>query len=217
MRRFWIDIRKEANGVKIEVGKGVEVTGFMKRSFDSIGNKSWPPTHVAFAAWDSKVEYKVCLNQSGKMLWQGRIPFIFTFQCPVPLAGLTITEIVTSLSVKRCLFRRPRVTAILTGWDFCMTKHLFLNLSILVTGCTPGFYSQCGGEPIHLWFLWRSGGRGHLDRREKAGRFLRLAWWNSLGLSELVSEQSESPTWGVRRNFCPELLSQQLERWLLLK
>ena len=67
MRRFWIDIRKEANGVKIEVGKGVEVTGFMKRSFDSIGNKSWPPTHVAFAAWDSKVEYKVCLNQSGKI------------------------------------------------------------------------------------------------------------------------------------------------------
>ena len=67
MRRFWIDIRKEANGVKIEVGKGTEVTGFMSRSWDSISIACWPPTHVAFAAWNSKVDYKFCLNQPGKI------------------------------------------------------------------------------------------------------------------------------------------------------
>ena len=67
MRRFWIVIRNEANDVKIEVGKGTEVRGFMSRSWGSIGNYSWPPTHVAFAAWNSKIDFKFCLNQTGKI------------------------------------------------------------------------------------------------------------------------------------------------------
>ena len=66
MRRFWIDVRKEGYGVKIEVGKGTEIRGFMSRSWDSIGNNSFPPTHVAFAAWGEKIDYKFCLNKPGK-------------------------------------------------------------------------------------------------------------------------------------------------------
>ena len=65
MRRFWIDIKKEGDGVKIDVGKGSEVSGFMSRSWNSNPYNSWPPTHVAFAAWNSKMEYKFCLKQTG--------------------------------------------------------------------------------------------------------------------------------------------------------
>ena len=64
MRRFWIDIRKKTNdGVRIVVGKGSELAGFMSRSWDSNRYNSWPPTHVAFAANKSKIEYKFCLNE----------------------------------------------------------------------------------------------------------------------------------------------------------
>ena len=66
MRRFWIDVRMEGGGVRIEVGEGTEVTGFMSRPWTSNPYNSWPPTHVAFAAWNSKVDYKFCLNQPGK-------------------------------------------------------------------------------------------------------------------------------------------------------
>ena len=61
MRRFWIDIRKEGDVVKIEVGKGAEVTGFMSRTWDSNSFNSWPPTHVAFAAYGEEINYKFCL------------------------------------------------------------------------------------------------------------------------------------------------------------
>ena len=64
MRRFWIDIRKEANGegVRIVVGKGSELVGFMRRSWESNRYNAWPPTHVAFAASESGVDYKFCLE-----------------------------------------------------------------------------------------------------------------------------------------------------------
>ena len=69
MRRFWIDIRKGlGGGVSIEVGKGTEERGFMRRSWARIRYKSWPPTHIAFAAWDNKIEYQFCLNQTSKGL-----------------------------------------------------------------------------------------------------------------------------------------------------
>ena len=71
MRSFWIDIKKEGNGVRIEAGKGTEATGFMSRSWNSNRYNSWPPTQVAFAAWLTKVDYKFCLkNQPGKKYLQ---------------------------------------------------------------------------------------------------------------------------------------------------
>ena len=63
MRRFWIKIRKEGTGVRIEAGKGTENTGFMSRTLDNNRYDHWPPTHVAFAANKSKIEYKFCLNE----------------------------------------------------------------------------------------------------------------------------------------------------------
>ena len=68
MRKFWIDIMEEGDVVRIEVGQGTEVTGFMSRTWDSNPYNSWPPTHVAFAAWDNPVDYEFCLNQQGKIL-----------------------------------------------------------------------------------------------------------------------------------------------------
>ena len=71
MRSFWIDIKKEGDGVRIDVGKGTETTGFMSRSWNSNPYNSWPPTQVAFAAWLTKVDYKFCLkNQPGKKYLQ---------------------------------------------------------------------------------------------------------------------------------------------------
>ena len=71
MRSFWIDIKKEEDGVRIEVGKGTETTGFMSRFWESNPYNSWPPTYVAFGAWNSKVDYKFCLKQTGNlnMFW----------------------------------------------------------------------------------------------------------------------------------------------------
>ena len=63
MRQFWIEIMEEGNGVRIEVGQGTEVTGFMSRSWDNNPYNSWPPTHVAFAAWKTQVDYEFCLNE----------------------------------------------------------------------------------------------------------------------------------------------------------
>ena len=78
MRKFWIDVRKEGDGVKIEVGKGTEIRGFMSRSWDSIGYNSFPPTHVAFSAWNNKIDFKFCLNEPGK----GRLKiFLFRLFC----------------------------------------------------------------------------------------------------------------------------------------
>merc|ERR550539_1709923 len=69
MRTFWIDIKKEGNGVRIEAGEGTEATGFMSRSWGSNRYNSWPPTYVAFAAWDQEIDYKFCLkNQPGKIV-----------------------------------------------------------------------------------------------------------------------------------------------------
>jgi len=69
MRRFWIDIKREGAGVKIDVGKGTEVTGFMSRTWDTNPYGSWPPKYVAFAASPSplpfvptEIEYKFCLS-----------------------------------------------------------------------------------------------------------------------------------------------------------
>ena len=68
MRIFWIDIREEGAGVRIDVGKGTEATGFMSRTWDTNPYPSWPPTHVAFAAlgYGKEIEYKFCLMQPGK-------------------------------------------------------------------------------------------------------------------------------------------------------
>ena len=63
MRIFWTDINKEGNGVRIEVGQGTEVTGFMSRSWDNNPYNSWPPTHVAFAAFGKEINYEFCLNE----------------------------------------------------------------------------------------------------------------------------------------------------------
>lgn len=69
MRSFWIDIKREGAGVKIDVGKGTEVTGFMSRTWDTMVHTwnphgSWPPTYVAFAAFvlGPEIEYKFCLS-----------------------------------------------------------------------------------------------------------------------------------------------------------
>jgi len=67
MRRFWIDIKREGAGVKIDVGKGTEVTGFMSRTWDTMVHPwnphgSWPPRYVAFAAFGTEIEYKFCLS-----------------------------------------------------------------------------------------------------------------------------------------------------------
>ena len=66
MRKFWIDIRRTANdeGVRIVVGKGTELAGFLSRSWERNRYNSWPPTHVAFAAYKSKVDYRFCLDES---------------------------------------------------------------------------------------------------------------------------------------------------------
>ena len=61
MRKFWIDIQAEGEGLRIVVGRGEEGEGFMSRSWDQNPAQSWPPTHVAFAAWDKQVDYKFCL------------------------------------------------------------------------------------------------------------------------------------------------------------
>ena len=61
MRGFWIDIRQEGEGVKIVVGKQCEVEGFMSRTWNSNPYDSWPPKHVAFAAFGKKIKYKFCL------------------------------------------------------------------------------------------------------------------------------------------------------------
>ena len=71
MRKFWIDIMEEGDGVRIEVGQGTEVTGFMSRTWDNNPNEL--PTYVAFAAWKNiwtniQVDYEFCLNQQGKIL-----------------------------------------------------------------------------------------------------------------------------------------------------
>ena len=61
MREFWIDIKAEGEGLRIEVGKGEDAEGFMSRSWDQNPADSWPPTHVGFAAWNSQVDYEFCL------------------------------------------------------------------------------------------------------------------------------------------------------------
>ena len=63
MRRFWIKIRKEGADVRIEVGKGTENTGFMSRTWE---DNHWPPTHVAFSSWNSKVEFIFCRDELGR-------------------------------------------------------------------------------------------------------------------------------------------------------
>ena len=61
MREFWIDIKAEGEGLRIEVGRGEDGEGFMSRSWDQNPAQSWPLTHVAFAAWNNQVHYKFCL------------------------------------------------------------------------------------------------------------------------------------------------------------
>ena len=43
------------------VGRGEDAEGFMSRTWDKNPADSWPPTHVAFAAWNSQVDYEFCL------------------------------------------------------------------------------------------------------------------------------------------------------------
>lgn len=62
MREFWIDIQAEGEGLRIEVGRGGEAEGFMSRSWSENPAESWPPTHIAFAAWDNHVDYNFCLH-----------------------------------------------------------------------------------------------------------------------------------------------------------
>ena len=53
--------------MKIDVGKGTQGDlVIMSRSWDSNPYNFWPPTHVAFAAVNNNVDYKFCLNKSGK-------------------------------------------------------------------------------------------------------------------------------------------------------
>ena len=67
MRTFFIDIKRQGDGVKIDVGKGTQGDlVIMSRSWDSNPYNFWPPTHVAFAAVNNNVDYKFCLNNSGK-------------------------------------------------------------------------------------------------------------------------------------------------------
>ena len=61
MREFWIDFRAEGSGLRIDVGRGGDAEGFMSRTWDKNPAESWPPTHVAFAAWNSPVDYEFCL------------------------------------------------------------------------------------------------------------------------------------------------------------
>ena len=60
MRTFWIDFYRNGRGLTIKVGKE-DQDEFMSRSWDVNPAESWPPTHVAFAAWDTKVDYRFCI------------------------------------------------------------------------------------------------------------------------------------------------------------
>ena len=67
MRTFFIDIKRQGDGVKIDVGKGTKGDLIMSRSWERNPYDSWPPTHVAFAAWNNiTVDYNFCFNKSGK-------------------------------------------------------------------------------------------------------------------------------------------------------
>ena len=59
MENFFIDIKNEGKGVKIDVGSGGNV--LMSRSFDSNPYDSLPPTFVAFAAFRTDVDFEFCL------------------------------------------------------------------------------------------------------------------------------------------------------------
>ena len=61
MREFWIEFQTEGEGLRIEVGRGEEAEGFMSRAWDHNPATSWPPTHIAFAAFGRNVDYKFCL------------------------------------------------------------------------------------------------------------------------------------------------------------
>ena len=62
MRSFWIDLEVKGEGLKITVGRG-DSEVVMSRSWDTNPAKSWPPTHVAFAAWSKTVDYEFCLSE----------------------------------------------------------------------------------------------------------------------------------------------------------
>ena len=62
MRSFWIEIKREGDGVRIEVGKGTEISGFMSRSWESNPYDSWPPTLIAFATFMGNVDFSFCLD-----------------------------------------------------------------------------------------------------------------------------------------------------------
>ena len=69
MRTFWIDFQTSGKSLTIRVGKENENTEFMSRCWDLNPAKSWPPTHVAFSAWDTKVDFEICIPigvQSGQ-------------------------------------------------------------------------------------------------------------------------------------------------------
>ena len=66
MRKFFIDIKRQGDGLKIDVGKGTNGDLTMSRSWDSNPYNFWPPTHVAFSALNNNIDYKFCLNNSGK-------------------------------------------------------------------------------------------------------------------------------------------------------
>ena len=85
MRKFWIDIMEEGDGVRIEVGQGTEVTGFMSRTWDTNIYGSWPPTYVAFAAFGTEIEYKFCLNVTTTEATQGICFHNFTHNDPSPI------------------------------------------------------------------------------------------------------------------------------------
>ena len=54
--------------MKIAVGKGSEVEGFMSRAWNNNPYGSWPPRYVAFAAFGTEIQYKFCLPNEQKVL-----------------------------------------------------------------------------------------------------------------------------------------------------
>ena len=62
MKMFVIDLKKEGDGVKIDVGSGTAENLIMSRSWDSNPYDSWPPTLIAFAAFIGNADFSFCLD-----------------------------------------------------------------------------------------------------------------------------------------------------------
>ena len=61
MRTFWIDFHTDGRRLEIKVGRGDEDTEFMSRSWEENPAPQWPPSHVAFTAWNNKVDFHFCI------------------------------------------------------------------------------------------------------------------------------------------------------------